>query len=295
MSIVWELVTEEHNKGIETPVENPFVRALNLFEDDENERAERRRQRLADCGQSACRLDPHTGKHYWFTQKCGLFRECPKCLAERADKIKEQMYDFIKDGNAVSGLRLTEKEAKSLARKLDKDLYEKYPQLDGSELAFVKTDMLPKALAHLARPVEREDVYQINWIDIALTPEGRNKSGCMTTSKETSEDEETFAFVNSPSIVSDAPASEQERALEIARHKTNHLDPHTADEVEDALQERMWEAYRILKASGYNPRIYHGMVKVITSRISWLNFNSVKREKQHKEPLENQARMWWSE
>lgn len=260
-----------------------LMQMINLLDDSEiDEKAHRRQQRLNDCGSPACRLDPHTGNHYWFSQRCGLFRMCPTCLDERAKKVKLNMQEFIASGNGVKMLRLSESDAKRLCRRLDKLEYERFPiDQEGDILFVVSTVNLGDEFEGYASDLTLAEVDALAWSTIVLTPEGRNRSGKMTVCCRNDGDDE-FEYVQSPSLVSDASMKEQAVAMEMARRNTATLNPRTAEEVEEALADRMWEAYRILKSLGYNPRMYYGMQKVVLGRISWINNHNVKREKQHR-------------
>ena len=249
-----------------------------------DEKVNRRIQRIKDCGRAACRIDPHTGGYYWFTRLCGLYRECPKCLKSRAEKAKSSMQMIVAKGMRISLLRVSDGRAKSITRKLNKDQYLRFPVADDADFLFIVYND-----EYSLYEITLEDIADVNWEYVCNSPEGRNKSGTLSTEVAV-ESEEEFEFIKSPSLVSDASAEEQSLAMEQAVYETQ-ANPDTAEQVEEAINERMWTAYRILKARGYSPRMYMGMVKVTLSKISWSNNGSHKRKKQHEPIMEKQMKM----
>lgn len=261
-----------------------LIRMMNLLDDTHfDEALHRRKQRLNDCGNPACRLDPHTGNHFWFSQQCGLFRLCPSCLERRANQAKDKMQYYIASGHPVKMLSLSQEDAKRLCRRLEKTEYERFPTENSGDILFVMSSTNLGDFEPYAEELSLEDATTLMWSQIVLTPEGRNRSGIMTQPVSRGE-EEGIEYIQSPSLVSDAPIKDQAKAMQLARHNTSHLNPRTAEEVEKALSDRMWEAFRILKRMGYSSRMYYGMQKVVMSRVFWcVNVNSIKREKQHED------------
>ena len=192
---------------------------------------------------------------------------------------------IVAKGRRIALLRVSDKRAKAITRSMTKDQYERFPVEDDTDFLFIAYN--EKYSLH---EITLEEVADMDWLYICNSPVGRNKSGTLT-SETSSKEEEPFEFISSPALVSDAPAAEQSRAMEAAIFESKDADPRTAEEVQDALNDRMWTAYRILKARGYSPRMYYGLVKVTLSKVSWIKISGHKRKKQHGTFMEKQMKM----
>jgi len=246
--------------------------------DRRKELDERRLSRIADCGNWAYWFDPHAGSMKTYKFRCDLFRECPKCLEQRAKAEFKQwrkvMYEpvahFTMDsGETDSWLR------KAGAKKSD---YVRYPQKDGTDVLLVQRDLIPDA--SLVGP---EWYHQQDWTKIMDTPEGRNRSGTLHAGPPPSGKEE-YTVITTMQFLTTADWVVTAEAMRQVIEDTGHYRPTEPQHVVSCLTDRTNKTVAKLLAAGYEITIYKKKFKLIHSKISWDNID-IHTENLTKVPL----------
>lgn len=253
-----------HNDSL-SPNEQRFLRMA--------DEADRRNQRLHDCGKWGYYFDPHTGKQSGFVYSCDLFRECPICRKKRANREKKWMFQandrekenfvFVRVDDAY--------EANRLLRGVGKKQYVRYPQQDGSEVIFLHGELSDKVDGE---EVTHDFLRELDWETIVTTPEGRNKSGAMH-SPPSPKNPEKFQIIEIQQFIPSAPVELVDEAMRYAISQTLDLLPEDALEVRDGINQRTNLAIDYLRKRGHSVNTYKKKIKVILSQINWQKYVEV--------------------
>lgn len=250
---------------IDLNLADKFIQEKQEFEDDQ--RRQRRMQRIIDCGKYAWHFDPHTGHKNGYIRFCDNFRECQTCLERRAKKEYEWMKKKVYEGKIKMVCRIvsSREEANRLVRGVNKDQYVRYPQEDGTEIIF-----FDKEANVNGNPINPGWMRgnKDKWSKWVLTPEGRNKSGTMHV-PATPEEKEPFTTVTIKQFVADAPDSTVSEIMDKVVEETEHMRPETPEEVEQFSETRFMMATAQLSKQGISFRVYEQKMKVYHNKIDW--------------------------
>lgn len=231
-------------------------------------RDQRHIERMKRCGKwSAGEFQPETGAPKRYVYKCDLWREgCEDCLKERAGFVRAQFMETLAS-KELYVVEVSPDRAKKLIRKMNKEQYEKFPQEDCDLLIFEKGALNIEKLEG-AEELTIQNAVTWNWEAVVKLPEGRNKSGSLTSPK-TSTEAEKFSMITNKQIVTDAPENVQENMIQEVLQETSYLNPKNAKAVEKALARRAILYGKKLRNAGYNTFLHARKRKVLINKINW--------------------------
>lgn len=238
---------------------------------DEKKKFKRKRNRIDNCGSWSNWYDPHTGKRTGYFFYCGAFRECSRCLEKRAERELDWMKKSFLTGklNALTKTIADRQTVSKMLRGIHKDEYVRYPQSDGTDLL-----LSDPTLGLAGEKIGISWIMNQDWKEILSTPEGRNKSGVIHIPKLT-EKPEKFSIITTQQFTSDASQEVINGTMDEVVQETFSMNPQSAEEVEDYINDRSRRAIDKLKEQGYVTSIFVKKVKVVHNKIAWQRQNSL--------------------
>ena len=225
--------------------------AAETKEQSKLEKRQLRQQRIAHCGEAYGRyMDPQTGKLTHGVYHCGVWRECPSCFDYRKNKLRGAAHRAILDARkADKKLKLVQADKRTvdkLTRGVDKSKYARYPGDDFDTLLIVEDEC-----SSTGDVVSYDDVSELDWDTLAVTPEGRRMSGKLGRENAAPSDDVMKVKVTSFVLHRDTTKQQEKAALEATLKATAHLQPTTLAEVQKAVKTRHSVFVReLIKAGG---------------------------------------------
>ena len=174
---------------------------------EEQERATKRKMRIASCGSCYWQMTARTGGSALYKTRCGCADECAICRGEKIDEVKNRLKKVMEEWGKVKMLKVSnQEEQQKLGRRL-KNKGAEYlwiPQSDGTIQGFVSSEncdwseweavLRDECLAE-ENFYQFEDLNKLDWNEMLKLPEGRQRSGKLgkanaaPTPDETDDDE----------------------------------------------------------------------------------------------------------
>ena len=216
------------------------------------------------------RYRPNDGGPHTFAFKCGVWRECPHCRAERAAREQRRVSKAI---GAHGYLIETDHEtATSIVRLLGKDNYRRYPHAD-YDYVFIssneKTDSIISTLNNSnIQDIDISYVEDMPWEEIISVPADKKISGNLGRGPAASQ--QNVRRIEVECVVSNAEKEALYKAAWQAYEETKDLCPQSVDEVIKAIEERTRVFKTILIRSGYDIElVYRTTVVISEDEIDW--------------------------
>lgn len=235
-----------------------------ILSDEEEELTpeEKRDLRLVRCGQFlGCHVDPLTGNLVSHPSYCNLWRDngCPHCFQRRLRWLRGRVLHAImkckEREEKVRVLLADGDEIKDIASNLDKRDYLRLPSGDSKATLFVHG-----SASEAGTEITYEDAVKMNWPEYINTPEGQRISGGLGRDYESEEEDgesgngkskaKKVAIGVPMASPKDVTSEEKLAAWGKALKRTPDFDPHTVEELEEALLERTREFIRAIREAG---------------------------------------------
>ncbi len=237
-------------------------------------RAEQREERRKLCGSPGVRRNPITGQLNHFNLRCGLFRECDKCLAIRT---KKHLTELRSEEDNMVVLKCGDIDAVSIANTIGKEFFRRYP-VEGSNYLIISKQFVGSCTygADSVEIVEGELSMDL-MKELVNTPAGRRTSGKLGRKERVEKDDRIQIKVSN--IVTSADYRASILAEEVVQQKTKHFDPKTIDEIEEAIAERDELYKETIEKAGYKVLICDIAFEYVDEeeikRIDWIkSYNS---------------------
>lgn len=225
----------------------------------EEEKERRREIRLANCGKFLGRnVREGNGSLRRFPSYCKLWRDkkCPPCFQRRLDWLQGRILHAIVKFKEEGGLRALLSDyngVREAASGLDKSDYFRLPIDDDEVILFVRGNK-----SNVGAEITYEDVIKMDWPKYINTPKGKRVSGSLGRDHGEGEGDNMSkgkkskkVAVNTPVIAVGGLTSEEElEAWGRALRETADLDPHTKEELEDALWKRTRAFIKAIEEAG---------------------------------------------
>jgi len=224
-----------------------------------------RKVRLERCGTFGFRIKPETGQLYRVSYECGLWRECPRCLAKRMNMIAERLGVAADETNELVGLKLTKAQAARFTRKL-RDRDQLYLQCPGEDQDTILFDFA--GADDLCELRDCLDLADLDFEALALTPNRRRLSGKLGLVPESDEETESIQIEQ---IYAEAGDKSLDLCVKEAVERTSHLAPTCIEELELACKDRM-QAYKDAVLESGGTILFTQLVNakvLIDSQINW--------------------------
>jgi len=235
--------------------------------------------------------DKHTGRKRFFPMTCGRFRECKTCHDNRKDGFQKRVLTALSK-TKVAAIKLMDgkkpnPKAKELVKLLDKADYLRLPSEDDGALLFTATEEaleVAGAEAQLLSDYDGALPDDFNWDDLTNTPEHQRPSGNLGKEEDEEEDEDGDQEIVEIQVTQLTVPSEHKDlfaiAMDMAIFETRHFDPHTAEEVETALEQRTDVLVSVLDGMDVKIMFRNSRTeKLKISHISWQQ--SVTKDSPH--------------
>ena len=222
-----------------------------------------------ECGGTWMRVCSPNGKYISVMYYCEDWRHCDICFGRRIKNYKGRIENATNLLN-VEVLKLESQKANEALLELNKEDYLKLPSVNGGALFFdaSKTSVRGSSVCGVEALPDGFD-----WEDLCYTQEGKRPSGGLgrigKTKKEKEEDPD-FEQVQVEGIILEPDVDEAlvKEAEYEAIAKTSTLDPHTPEEIEEAILVRNAEFMKALNAKG--------IMKIkIKKQLWWVRLSSV--------------------
>jgi hypothetical protein len=141
---------------------------------------ERRLDRVAHCGQWHYGVSPETFKSYSYPWRCGDVVHCGQCRESAANTLRDQMIaQTFGEVNTIIVGEMSEDDAAMVLASLNKEDYRRYPAENGTVRLFVDTARAPASweMPSEFQVLSPELIERINWMEMVVTPKGKNRSG----------------------------------------------------------------------------------------------------------------------
>lgn len=262
-----------------------------ILSDEEEELTpeEKRKLRLVRCGKFlGRRIDPLTGNLVAFPSFCGLWRDndCTHCFQRRLGWLKGRVLHAIVKSKKEEkdGLRVVlagGNEIRDITSSLNKNDYLRLPLGGGTAILFVQG-----SASNAGAEITYEDAVKMNWPEYINTPKGQRISGKLGKNSDSGEDGsgkggKKDAYEGPVLSPKDLSSKEELASWGEALKKTSDLDPHTVEELEEALWERVKVYTRAFRKAGGSLRgkgigTQKGYVDL--ARIDWKRAYAVNME-----------------
>ena len=236
--------------------------------EDDNKKIENRAKRLANCQHIVLVYrNPMQGKAKINLYQCDL-PECEFCSAKRGSKAKLQIEKADFEGGQVFMIDTEDVKLQNQIRKLGKDHYKCFPQDAESERCII----FYTAPKEIGESIEVTDsfVEQLDWTEIARKRTGKRTSGFLGKNKD--EENRGTVKVKLAHVVAE---TSDITLVNVCTHETDKetatLDPHTQEELQEAMQERANLDAEKMRAKGISARIIYKTYHINLSCIDWLS------------------------
>lgn len=237
--------------------------------DYEEGKTERRSKRLENCGKVVIIYrNPMTGQPKINLYACNL-PECERCSEKRGGNAQRQIEKAIHENNNVWMAETSSSDAQALIKKLGKDNYKCFPQDANSDRCIIfyssEEELLP------SKPVALEDVDDkeaFDWTEIARKRTGKRVSGAL--GKDTNPENQGTVKVKLPTLV--AYTSDMNVVAACTRatdSETKDLDPHSEDELKEAVEARVTSDIEKLRSKGIECTMEYRTFRIDLSCIDW--------------------------
>jgi hypothetical protein len=246
------------------------------------ERMEEHDKQTKMCGSWVWFHDPDDGVEKPHINWCGNWRTivddagithagCPACLERRAREMFDRGLNVYDEGSRV--VYLSHTQATAFTKTLDgMENYFRLPGRDGMDLVFVKDTATTEGVVWHDNSVGF--LLSIDWTNFADTPQGKITSGqwCSKKSTPMAEDEvviQAHGYIL-PHNAKDDNTDLRREASDATLVATINLDPHTEEELQQAINIRNATFFGQLKERGLRPTVIRKSFRVKLSRIDWL-------------------------
>lgn len=206
---------------------------------EQEEKDERKQERLEFCGTWSQTLNATTGEPYSFRSRCHYWRDCSRCFEERVEAFQSR-YRACKadteDGEYLQAAELSDLQAKRLIRRLRKthSPYWRIPTEDG--ILILWDNLLDSTSTGTL------DHSTIDWEVLARTPEKTKYTGKLGRIENKKEKEEGSIVVRVPQV--HAIGCDTEKAMGAAMDGTSYLTPEFDI---DAIGYALWLRMEVFK------------------------------------------------
>lgn len=252
----------------------------------EEEKAERKKRRLADCGKYIkITIRPETGEMRPMVTRCGLL-ECIVCRKIRANRFKIDIIRAVAENpDGIIYLNVTsETESKRIVRLLDRSDYRRLPQNDESgDMFFIKADKADLiGVSGKEFVIEKTDL-ELDWEQIICYPEGKRSSGNLGKNLP----EEKEYNVDIPVVSTNADHNTLIESIKETLAETIDMNPKTEVEVNACMTKRASILKEKLKFDKIYVEIKFKKGYVDLSRIEWKLYKLSSTSEKTKKPVLN--------
>lgn len=231
------------------------------------QKAERKQARMNACGMWASWVNPETGQKEMHPLRCGCWREgCQMCLERRMSDAKRELIEALE---SASGLFTLVVDDPDQMEGVDKSRFRRFPTWDG-ETHWVVDD--PDQEFRGQRVGLRWLEEEADWKYLVTTPSDKRTSGSLgkPPPKVVAREEDTIEVVVEKIVPSGLTREQEDAAFAEAVEATKELDPHTEEELKEALAKRTVAYQKAIEKRGAVMYTWHEKVTVVLSRISWV-------------------------
>lgn len=246
----------------------------------------RKTQRASNCGRPGKRIDPISGMYKSVHFYCGLHTHCQRCLNHRAGKLKREFYGALENEQSINVYTLSVSEADLLTKQLSKLEYIRYPGAQ-EDIVAVHPDAAQQWELIGGVVINADNVEYFKWLEAANTPEGRKISGNLNGIRKSPASKGTS--IRTFTLVSSAPEHVQHDALRQSIVDTDHLNPQTPDELQEAIYERISRATNLILEEGYAATLHMSFISLsANAKPDWSKYTHAFREARDPYYLENE-------
>ena len=222
-----------------------------------------RSERIAQCGHTwGGMFEPQHGKWRPVPFKCGVWRECPRCLEDRVVTERTKM-EVAAENEIIRYVELPEAEADALCQELGKANLRRYPGKEVDYIFFLDDGIMR------GQEVTPEFLAELDWASIVMTPQGRKLSGSLGRIQCLAE-ASSAPKIKVECIMSDADADLRKVAVIHAIDATSTLRPTTIEALKQALEARTYSYKAFLLSHG--AKLYpshHAVESINLSELDW--------------------------
>jgi hypothetical protein len=225
-------------------------------------------------------------KYPWY---CHDFRNCPTCHMKRQEELMGRIAYAQSKGIAVAVVKLDDSRSDSILSKLPTTAYLKLPGEDGVGALFFDASYSDDAEQTVGDIYEEGLPLDLDWMNLTNTPENKRISGKLGKKEEEKDEDgdkdndDVVEITVAAIATSDLSIYKTQSAWDEAVLETGHLNPHTADELADAIHIRMMAFQKSLKERGIEViEVAHRKRKVKLSLLCWKTYNKLNQSTQPK-------------
>lgn len=193
--------------------------------------------------------------------RCGCVRECPICRQLKVEKVRGALA-LVANGETKIREGICNKDAANITRALGAGKYKRFPIDDETcTLIFVSDE-------HKGEVFDTEKLNSLDWNVLAISPEGKRSTGKLGTSplgKKDGMERTRVAVITAPN----ATEKQWQDAGDKTKKATKDLDPHTAQEMDSALEKRAGFMCAFLQKAGVKYTIKYIMEDYVLEDIDW--------------------------
>ncbi len=223
-------------------------------------------------------------KYPWY---CHDFRNCPTCHMKREEELMGRIAYAQYKGITVAVVKLDDPRSSSILSGLPTTAYLKLPGEDGVGALFFDASYSDDQEQIVGDIYEEGLPLDLDWMNLTNTPENKRISGKLGKKEEEKDEEgdKDNDDVVEISVAAIATSSvnvyKTQSAWDEATLETGYLNPHTADELEDAIHIRMMAFQKSLKERGIEVvEVVHRNRKVKLSLLCWKVYNKLNSSTQ---------------
>jgi hypothetical protein len=207
------------------------------------------------CGKIIDRVSVN-GKLITIHAKCGDYRNCPRCNAERIMLYRNRLLNTLDEGVELCEFTippgLSSKAISKLVSPMGKDQYMRVPQPDGSCLVFAVSDNANIPSGYATHTLSETEVRALDWPNVVKTPPRRRITGDLgCPEKPEQEKAENHLFKKMAHVLTDATSEQRAECFKTAVIEDSASEtPNTVDELEAAMDRRVRVYAKHLQAAG---------------------------------------------
>lgn len=227
-------------------------------------------------------------KYPWY---CHDFRNCPTCHMKRQEELMGRIAYAQYKGITVAVVKLDNPRSSSILSGLPTTAYLKLPGEDGVGALFFDASYSNDSEQTVGDVYEEGLPLDLDWMNLTNTPENKRISGKLGKAdeeeKDTEGDKDDDVVEISVAAIATSSISvyKTQGAWDEAVLETGYLNPHTADELADAIHIRMMAFQKSLKERGIEVvEVVHRKRKVKLSLLCWKIYNKLNESTQPASP-----------
>ena len=204
---------------------------LDINDEDIEDGPTKKSIRIHNCSTYFNRIQKETtGDWCLIPWRCGCIHDCPICRQLKVEKVRGILASVVGEATKVRE-HISNEEAAKITRQLGTSEYKRFPIDDDTcTLIFVSE-------SYGGVPLTVEKLNSMDWDTLAISPAGKRSTGKLGTlpiGKKEGMERTQVAIISAPN----ATENQWQEAGDQAKEATKDLDPHTAKEVDLALEKR---------------------------------------------------------